>query len=52
MGIKISPHKRGAERLPNLRNGRRLTVPRSPLLFDIDRTLGSAAVTEMHVWSR
>ena len=31
MGVKISPHKRGAERLPYLRNGRRLTVPRSPL---------------------
>ena len=34
MGSKISLHRRGAERLPNLRNGRRLTVPRSPLLLE------------------
>ena len=28
MGIKISPHKRGAVWLPNLRNGRGRSVPR------------------------
>ena len=28
----ISPHKRGAERLPNLRNGRGRSVPRGPLV--------------------
>jgi hypothetical protein len=31
----ISPHKRGAERLPILRNGRGRSVPRSPLSWEV-----------------
>ena len=45
MGPKISPHKRGAERLPTLRNGRGRSVP--PVL-----TLRGCSLTSLRVSGR